>query len=265
MKEIITSLSNPAVKNIIKLRQAQYRKQVNLTIVEGFNELSCLLQSSADIVTVYLCEQLLTDMMREVSQRLLAKTSQVIAVNKAVYEKISFGNRSEGVCAVVSYQMKTINDITCRHNGLYIVAQGLEKPGNLGAILRTCDAACVDAIFLSECKMDALNHNLIRASIGTLFTNTIIQSDSDELIPWLFNNKVQVCVMKPDGKTCYTDVDLTTTTALVIGNEAVGVGQKWINDHFINVSIPMSGKVNSINVSNAAAIMIYEAGRQRKK
>ncbi|TAN59258.1 RNA methyltransferase, partial [bacterium] len=188
---------------------------------------------------------------------------RLFEVSGPVYEKIAFGNRSEGVIAVAVRPRASLKDIPIRENPLFVVIEGIEKPGNLGAIIRTAQAAGADAVLVADARTDIYNPYVVRSSIGALFEARVVQAESGEIISWLKEREVRIACACVKGDMAYTSVDFRGRLAIAVGSEEKGLTGLWKESADSRVTIPMAGKVDSLNVSCAAAILLFEAVRQR--
>ena len=258
--ETITSVQNERVKRIIKLqRKASARREEGLTVIEGAREVSRAMENGWQPVELWFCHELAKD------QPLMnANEHEWTACSKAVFEKISYREGPDGVLAVGPLVGKSLADLKLSANPLILVAEGLEKPGNLGALLRTADGAGVDAVIICDATTDLNNPNVVRASIGTLFYLPVAEASSEETIIFLKEKGIKILSAVPDAEAVYTDVELTGPVAVVVGAEDKGLSSQWKNAANLNVKIPMLGKNDSLNVSVSAAVLLYEAVRQRK-
>lgn len=264
-KTILTSASNPRIKNVIKLRKADYRKKTQTFIIEGCRELERALSAGIKIQELYFCPGLFSDTRGESS--LLKNTDdaggRLFEVSGPVYEKIAFGNRSEGVIAVAVRPSLSLKDIPLRENPLFVVIEGIEKPGNLGAIIRTAQAAGADAVLVADAHTDIYNPYVVRSSIGALFEACVVQAQSPEIISWLKEREVRIICACVKGDMAYASADFRGRLAIAVGSEEKGLTGIWKESADCEVTIPMAGKADSLNVSCAAAILLFEAARQR--
>lgn len=260
---IITSPQNPKVKYVIGLRGRRERLQSGLVLVEGHDELSLVLASGIAPTELFFCPA----MFRDPTERdLLNRLSQtrLIEVDERVFQKIAYRENPDGWLATVPLPQKSLDELTLSPAPFIVIAEGVEKPGNLGAMLRTADAAGVDAVIASDPLTDWGNPNVVRASKGTLFTVQVAEGRHAEIVDWLNGRGIQSVVATPDAKLPFTEADFTKPIAIVMGTEHEGISEAWLRAADIAVSIPMFGKVNSLNVSAAAALMMYEVVRQRR-
>ncbi len=259
MKQI-TSIQNSLIKNIIKLQEkSRERKKQNLFVVEGKRELSLALKGGYRITSLLFVPEM-------IDQNYLAnfKGVEFIEISKEVYEKIAYRESTEGVIALVKTKKLALNTIILDENPLILVAESIEKPGNLGALLRTADAVNVDAVLVANPKADIYNPNVIRSSVGCLFTNQIGVGSSEEIIEFLKENNISIYSATLQNANEYTKEDFTNSCALVVGAEATGLSNSWRQQAAKTIYIPMEGEIDSMNVSVAAAILLFEAKRQRK-
>lgn len=260
MSAEITSVQNERVKRIIRLqRKASARRAEGLTVIEGAREVSRAIENGWQPVELWFCPELGND-----QPRMNANEREWVECSRTVFEKISYREGPDGVLAVGPLVGKTLAGLKLSDNPLVLVAEGLEKPGNLGALLRTADGAGADAVIVCDSATDLNNPNVIRASIGTLFYLPVAEATSQETMVFLKAKRIKILSAVPDAKTVYTDIDLTEPVAIVVGAEDTGLSEQWKNAADLNVKIPMLGKNDSLNVSVSAAILLYEAVRQRK-
>ncbi len=259
---MITNLQNPRVKNIVKLqKKPSERKSQNTFVIEGKRELSLAQQSRFDIREIYLCDDIYKE---DSSYPVNIESVSVIHISTEVYNKIAYRENSEGIIGLANNKETALKDINLSSNPLLLVLETVEKPGNLGAVLRTADAAGVDAVIVCDIKTDLYNPNVIRSSLGCIFSNQIIICDSKELIKWLTKKQIAVFAAMPGSKTPYFKIDYTKPSAFVFGAEAEGLSQQWSEAPIQKIEIPMAGKIDSLNVSVSVAIVTYEALRQRE-
>lgn len=253
----ITSLQNSRVKYIVKLREdKRQRQQDDLMLVEGFDELTLALSSGLKPQTILTAPEL-------ASRSLNITDAETLTVTRAVFEKMSYRDNPDGWMGIFPIPHSSLEELKLSATPLVVVAESVEKPGNLGAILRTADAAQVDAVIICDPRVDIWNPNVIRASRGTVFSVPTVETDSQNVLAWLRSNKMRVLAATPSADVAYTDVDLRGPVAIAVGAEDDGLTDFWLQNADIKVRIPMQGKVNSLNVSIAAALIAYEAVRQR--
>lgn len=259
----ITSAANQKIKQIAKLKQRKAREQEGLTVVDGLREVMRAHEAGV-VKEVYICREMLTQFCGEVNAgETAAQGADLYFVSDAVFQKISFGDRNEGIVAVVQTKELPLDASRLPDNPLVVVLEGVEKPGNLGAVLRACDGAGVDAVIAADARTDFFNPNVIRASTGVVFSMTMMQGTSEDVQKFLKSRNIRIVAAAPSGKKNYCSVDMTGPTACVLGTEDKGLSDFWLNTADELVSIPMRGKADSLNVSAAAALLVYEALRQR--
>jgi TrmH family RNA methyltransferase len=253
----ITSLQNPRIKHIVKLREDKRQRQRDqLMLVEGFDELTQALGSGLQPEALLTAPEL-------ASRSIDMANAETITVTRAVFEKISYRDNPDGWLGIFPIPTRTLEDIQLSSSPLVIVAESVEKPGNLGAILRTADAAHVDALLVCDPRVDLWNPNVIRASRGAVFTVPTVEVESANALTWLRSNKMRVLAATPSATQMYTDVNMKEPLAIAVGTEDTGLTDFWMQNADLQVRIPMLGKVNSLNVSIATALITYEAVRQR--
>ncbi len=264
-KLTIESLQNPRVKAAVKLRKAKLRKEAGQTLVEGHREIQRATTSGWKLNELYYCPELHLDPEAPKLVLNIQKSGvPVFQCSESAFRKMSYRDTPDGLLALSPLVGRTLGELELPDNPLLLIAENLEKPGNLGTILRTADAAGADAVIVCGQKTDINNPNVIRASIGTLFFMPIAQASSKEIIQWLDRNNIQILATMPDAALDYTEVDLRGGIAIVVGSEDEGLTPAWVGGSVLQLSIPMFGKNDSLNVSTAAAILLYEAIRQRK-
>ncbi len=260
MKQI-SSLQNSLIKDILKLQEkSRERKKKGLFVVEGKREITLALQGKYNITSIlFVADQVSEDYLQQFDH------IACIEITQEIYQKIAYRESTEGVIALVKSKDLDLNHIQFKNEKpLVLVAEGIEKPGNIGAMLRTADAANVDAVILANSKTDIYNPNVIRSSVGCIFTNQIASGSSEEVIAFLQKYHINIHAATLQNSNEYTDENYTNASALVVGTEATGLTQTWRDHATQNINIPMQGAIDSMNVSVAAAILIFEAKRQRK-
>jgi RNA methyltransferase, TrmH family len=262
---IISSVQNPRVKAAARLRERSGRDEQGRITIDGVREIGRALAAGVEVVEVYFFAELCRD---EEHQQLLATAekagAELIEVISHVIEKLSFGQRVEGVVAVARPPQRRLDDLALTADTLVAILEGVEKPGNLGAIVRTADAAGVGAVLVADGGTDLYNPNAIRASLGAIFSVPVVALATEEAIVWLREQKFRVFAARVDGVTEYTDVDLRGRAAIVLGSEARGLSARWRGDNIKSIRLPLLGSVDSLNLSATAAVLFYEALRQRQ-
>ncbi len=253
----ITSLQNERVKYVVKLREDKRQRQRDgLMLVEGFDELTLALAAGFEPQTLLTAPELVSRQMERVP-------AETLTVNRAAFEKMSYRENPDGWLGIFPIPKRSLDDLKLSESPLVIVAESVEKPGNLGAILRTADAAGVDALLVCDPRVDLWNPNVIRASRGAVFAVPTVETENALALAWLRSRKMRVLAATPSARESYTFVDLKQPTAIAVGTEDEGLTDFWMSNADVQVLIPMIGKVNSLNVSIAAALIVYEAVRQR--
>jgi RNA methyltransferase, TrmH family len=265
MNNRITSTQNPRIKSLVKLRKASVRKESGLFLIEGVRELSRALEGGIVVREIYTCEERLNQEETALCESLINSGVEAFSLAACVFEKIAYREHPGGLVAVAEIPTSSLNSIRLGPCPLILVVEGVEKPGNLGAILRTSDAAGVDAVLVCGGVVDLFNPNVVRASLGTLFSQPVIEADTGEVITWLQENNIKAVVATPEASVNYCECNMTGATALVAGSESMGLTNAWKADIGESVSIPMAGSADSLNVSNSVAVLLYEAVRQRNK
>lgn len=260
----ITSATNPRIKQVVRLKNRKDRTANRLTIVDGIREVQRAWAGGVTIKELYVCKKFCEGKgCEELIQGIARQKIPLYETTPQVFEKISFGDRREGILAVCQPTRRSLSDITLSDNPLVVVAEGIEKPGNLGGILRTCDGAGVDTVIVSDTTTDIFNPNIIRASLGTVFVVPVVQAGPEEILSFLRKKKIKVMAASPAADKIYTDTNLKQPFALVVGSEQEGLSDFWRRHADVHVRIPMKGKADSLNVSASTAIFLYEAIRQR--
>ena len=263
MPSTLTSLQNPSVKNLVKLRQRRERDRQRLLLLDGARVLALALRQAFPLRIVYVADSRLTIHAALLEQAHDAGIAQQV-VSSAVFAKIGYGDHPDGLLAVAAQPSATLAALPHPETAaLYVVMEGLEKPGNLGAILRSADAAGVSGVIVCDSHTDIWNPNVIRASQGAFCTVPIAVATAEETRRWLQQRSIHILAAVPTALSQYTEVNLGDPTALVLGAEHAGLSSTWCQD--TPVRIPMAGQVDSLNVAQAASIILFEAVRQRRQ
>lgn len=265
----ITSMQNPKVKLALGLTDRRDRDKSGLFLIEGFREMTRALQGGVVIEQVFFSESLfLGHNEPALLEELRKKGAVLFSCKEAVFRKISYRDRPDGLVAIAR-QMNTSFENFSRDfssdNPFLLVAEGIEKPGNLGTILRSCDAVGVDAAIVCDRCTDLFNPNVVRASVGTLFTQPVVDAKGEELLAWCKKKKIQVVAATPQAEKEFTETDLSGPVAILVGTEQLGLSKLWMESADIQVSIPMRGAADSLNVATATTLLLYEVLRQRKQ
>lgn len=262
MDSLITSLQNPKVKEVVKLRERRAREESGLFLIEGYRELSRALQAARTVQTLFYCPELYLGSNEEALRQLCPGALQ-LCCTKEVFAKISYRDRPDGLLAIAPQRHLPLEDLVLKRNPFLLIAESIEKPGNLGTILRSADAAGVDAVIVCDPTTDIHNPNVVRSSVGTLFTLPVIEADAEETFAFLKKNQIAIVAATPHAKQEFTEADLKVPLAIVVGTEQYGLTEKWMKGADITVRIPMFGVADSLNVASATTILLYEVVRQR--
>ena len=272
MAELITSGQNPKIKDLLALQEkSRLRREKGLFVVEGRRELEHCLEAGYQIDTLFVCPDILeltdeTPLLKNVisTEQSERRNLTVFEVSPAVYGKIAYREGTEGIVAEVVTPELTLAKLNLPENPLVMVLEAVEKPGNLGAVLRSADAAGADAVIICDPLTDLFNPNLIRASIGAVFTVPVVTATSEEAIKFLKDRGIRILTAQLQDSVLYYDSDMRHAVALVMGTEATGLSQAWREAADAHIRIPMLGRLDSLNVSVSAAILLFEAVRQRQ-
>ena len=265
-RQEITSRQNERVKQAAKLRDARQRTKQHRLIIDGVREIGRALDAGIQLTEVFICPPLCgSPASQELLLRLDNSSAVVAEVTGEVFEKLAFGSRSDGVVVIANTPERNIDTLEIPSNPLIAVLERLEKPGNVGAILRSADGAGVDAIIVVDPQTDLFNPNTIRASVGTVFSKQVCIATLEQSLTWLRKNGVCLIAARPASEKLYTEIDFRNSTAIVLGNEAEGLTDAWQQTDVRGVRLPMQGIADSLNVSTTAAVLFYEALRQRKR
>jgi len=262
----ITSLQNPKVKEAVRLRERRDREKTDLFLIEGYRELLRAVDSGRKIHKLFFCPELfLGGNEKSLIERAHEKGAELLSCSQAVFQKLSYRDRPDGLLAVAPQMHLSLQNLKLKKIPFLVIAEALEKPGNLGTILRSADASGVDSVIVCDRCTDIHNPNVVRSSVGTLFTIPVIETTSDEALAWLKKNKIALVAATPHAHEEYTQVDLTGPVAIAVGTEQLGLSARWMREADIQVRIPMLGVADSLNVATATTLILYEVLRQRKK
>ena len=264
-KKHISSPQNPMVKRVLLLKEkSRERRKSGFFVLEGTRELQLALRGGYEIETVLFYADIIsggevTSLLNEGNSK-----SEIIEISKDVYQKLAYRDTTEGLLAIAKSKPHSLDDLKLENkNPLILIAEAPEKPGNIGALLRTADAANLDAVIIANPKTDLYNPNIIRSSVGCVFTGNVALGSSTEIIKFLKENKISIYCAALSASQSYLQTDFTTPSAIVVGTEAEGLTEEWLLNSNQNIIIPMEGQIDSMNVSVSAAILIFEAKRQR--
>lgn len=258
MMEVITSAQNPKIKFLLELQQkSQERRKSGLFVVEGRREIERCINNGYLVDTLFWCPEIFGE------EEPHADGARIFQVSTDIYNKVAYRGGTEGVIAEVVARQLTLEDIKLQKRALVVVMESVEKPGNVGAVLRSADAANADAVIVCDPLTDLYNPNLIRASVGAFFSVPCVACTSEQCISWLKANGIQILTAQLQDSCYYYEADMTRSTAIVMGTEATGLTDKWRKAADSHIRIPMLGCGDSLNVSVSAAILMFEAVRQR--
>ncbi|MCH1548354.1 MAG: RNA methyltransferase [Flavobacteriaceae bacterium] len=261
MKKLI-SVNNEDVKNYYQLTlKSKARKKNSIFLIEGLREINLAISNNYKIVKLLFCPQIID---LNVLQKKIYDSIEKTEISIEVYRKLAYRNSTEGIIALSEFKNHNLSEISLKSNNpLIVVIEAPEKPGNIGALLRTSDAANVDAVIIANPKTDLYNPNIIRSSVGSLFTNSIYTGSTSSIIKYLKENNIQIITSSLNASKIYSNQSFLNRCAIILGTEDKGLTNEWIESSDNNIIIPMHGKIDSLNLSIAAAILIFEAKRQR--
>lgn len=259
---LITSPQNQSIKNIVKLAKSKERKEQQLFVIEGARELSLALQSNYTIESAYVCREMFEktkypDVLSSIEDK------NIFDISSEIFGKIAYRENSDGIIAVAKPKLHTLENLRLSKNPFVIILEAVEKPGNLGAILRTADAAAAAAVIVCDLQTDLYNPNVVRSSVGGIFTVQTAVCTSEEALAWLQANKIASYAAELQAAEFYQNIDFRTPSAIVMGTEAEGLTGFWLKNATKRIKIPMRGKIDSLNVSVSTAVLTFEATRQR--
>ncbi len=263
---IITSPQNPGIKDVVKLRRRGHRDATSPIIIEGYREVKRAVEFGWPVSVLYFCrEHFLGENEDALLQSCRDRGIKLVECAPAAFEKMAYRDRPEGLLALGEPVKGKLADLKLRERPFVVIAEAIEKPGNLGSLLRSADAAGVDAVIVCDPRTDLNNPNVVRSSVGTLFTVQVAQVEAREALAWCREQKLDVLAATPEATLEYTEPDLTRGVAIVVGTEKFGLSDLWMKEADVQVRIPMLGKIDSLNVSCAATILLYEVVRQRRQ
>ena len=264
MEKHISSVQNPWIKKLVQIQEkSKERKKSGLFLVEGVREVSIALQAGYEIESLIYCPELTDKQNADVVLSQIAE-KQRVSVTKEVYQKLAYREKTEGIIALGHAKKHDLEGLELPENPLILVAESIEKPGNIGALLRTADAAAVDAVILADPKTDLYNPNVVRSSVGGVFTNQIATASSMQVIDFLKEKNIAIFSAILQEAEDYSLQNYKQGSAIVVGTEATGLSEVWREHSTQHIIVPMEGIIDSMNVSVAASILIFEAKRQRR-
>lgn len=264
--QTITSFQNPKIKFLYQLKEkSRIRKKEQRFVIEGKREFKLATKGNYTITQLYYCSSIICKEEIDLLLKTLKKPIDLFEITLDIYQKLTYRSTTEGILAIAVFKNMKIEHLSIpSKKPLILVAEALEKPGNIGALLRTADAAQVDAVLIADPKTDIYNPNIIRSSIGCVFTTTIATGSTKDIIHFLAKNNIKSYGAALQASVDYTSIDYTEATAIIVGTEATGLSNEFLSNTFQNIKIPMGGIIDSMNVSVAAGILVFEAKRQRK-
>ena len=267
--ESITSAQNQKIRTLLELQEkSKVRRKEGLFVVEGRRELLHCIEAGYEPYTLFICRDILTDrdlddIIDAIAENFSGSACQIIEIPQHLYDKVAYRGGTEGVIAEMRCKSLSLESLKLKENPLVVILESVEKPGNLGAVLRSADASGVDAVIVCDPLTDMYNPNLIRSSIGAIFTVPVATATSEETIQWLKANGIKIYTAQLQDSEWYYDTDMRSGTAIVMGTEATGLTDVWRKAADAHIKIPMLGRLDSLNVSVSAAILMFEAVRQR--
>jgi TrmH family RNA methyltransferase len=261
----ITSTKNPRVKRTLELRERRDRDAQKLFLIEGYRELKRAADAKIQLEELFICTDLFLGFNEStLIAQIKAQGTTVYTCSENAFAKLSYRDRPDGLLGVAKQMQQTFTDLPKKAAPFFLIAESIEKPGNLGTILRSADAAGVDGVIVCDRCTDIYNPNVVRASVGTLFTIPVVEASTQETLDWLRQNQIQIVAATPDATLEFTEADFSGPVAIVVGTEQLGLSAPWFDAASIQVRIPMQGVADSLNVSSATTLLLYEVLRQRK-
>ena len=264
MHKQISSVNNSYIKELFQLKEkSRSRKKTGLFLIEGFREILLAIKGNYEITTLLYDSTIISEDKIEELISEINNSVEVIEISNDVYKKLAYRTTTEGVIAVSNVTNLELNNLKLSNNPLILIAEAPEKPGNIGALLRTADAAGIDAVIIANPKTDIYNPNIIRSSVGCVFTTKIATGSTSEIISFLNEQNIAIYCAALTASVDYSTIDFNNSSAIVVGTESTGLSNEWLENSTQNIIIPMRGKIDSMNVSVSAAIIMFEAVRQR--
>ena len=261
MFKILTSAQNPKIKQLVRLKERRERDATGLFLIEGYREIQRAALGGIEFDTLFVCQELFLGSNEPRLIEDVATTTFELPAH--LFEKISYRDRPDGLIGIARQMKKKLSDLPLKKSPLYIVAEAIEKPGNLGTILRSADGVGADGVIVCDRCTDIYNPNVVRASVGTLFTLPVVEAEGSETLQWLKGRGIQIVAATPSAELEYTAANLLGPIAIAVGTEQLGLSERWMKAADICVKIPMCGVADSLNVAMATTLLIYEALRQR--
>ena len=263
MIEIVSS-ANPKFKLAMKLHERRGRQQQQKILIDGIREVRYAMQSGIEIETLFVSNSVLAEQIEHVTELVNSTAGSAFYLAQDLFGRLSYGQRNSQVIAIAKTPKRSLDHLQINSPAFLVVVEGIEKPGNLGAIARTVDAVGADGMILVDCVTEAFNPNAIRASMGTVLSRRVVASSSDRLMPWLKTNHIRSYAAWVDDSQSYHQADFRESIAIVLGSEAKGLSRQWTGESVKKISLPMRGTADSLNVSTTAAVLLYEVWRQRQ-
>lgn len=261
--EVLTSLSNPRVKEVIRLRQRRHRDSTGLMLIEGRREIRAAIDSGVSVTALFVCEQLLGPDDGSVLEAVRSQGTDIVPVNRPVAVKMAYRNNPGALLAIAKQPDTGMDSMRPGSPALLVILDGIEKPGNLGAALRVADGAGIDGIIIAGGGTDICNPNTVRASLGTVFSVPLAKTPERDALAWCRNNGLRIVAATPHAELMHWEADLSVPAAIAVGSEDRGLSRLWMESADTRVRIPMMGTADSLNASASLAILLYEALRQR--
>lgn len=270
LEQQLTSLQNPLVKQVVHLRDRHERDKTGLFLIEGYREILRATDAGWKIDKLLTCANLFLGIHEpDLIQRLTSRGTQVITCSEKVFQKMSYRDRPDGLLAIAPQKKLTLDNLQQQQKtaemSFFVVAEAIEKPGNLGTILRSSDAVGIGGLIVCDRCTDIYNPNVVRASVGTLFTVPTVEAAGEETLQWLKAQGIAILAATPHAKYEFTQVDLVRPLAIAVGTEQLGLSERWMQQADVQVRIPMNGVADSLNVAMATTLLLYEVHRQRQK
>ncbi len=262
MATMITSSQNEHIKNLIRLRERRTRDKSSTFLIEGYRELSRAKDFVIEIL-YFASEHFLGDNERELIDEIAGRGAEIVRLSESLFSKVSYRDRPDGLIAIAQQEHSTLSDLPEKETPFFLLGEAIEKPGNLGTMLRSADAVGVDGVIVCDPRTDIFNPNVVRASVGTLFTQPVVQATTKETLQFLRERGIAIVATTPQADLLYTDVDFTQPVAIAAGTEQLGLSEEYLRNADIKVRIPMCGVADSLNVASATTLILYEVLRQR--
>jgi TrmH family RNA methyltransferase len=264
MVKMVSSLQNPHIKNLLLLQEKpRERKEQNLIIIEGIREIRLAILAGFNVIQLIYCKELMSELELENWISTSASPIDLVEVPIDIYNRVAYRKDHEGAIALANPKRILFDDLILPLSPLYLVLETVEKPGNLGALLRTADAANLDGVIICDPQTDIYNPNAIRSSIGCIFTVPVVTASTPEAIAWFRSKNIRMFGTALTATSVYSETNLCGPAAIIMGSEAYGLSKTWLDEADELIRIPMNGKIDSMNVSASAAIVVFEALRQR--